>query len=60
MIKHNEQGSGSRKETFSPAKIREMREKAMQTGARPISTEGVRAVKCNEYYVGCNTITAKY
>ena len=34
---------------YSSEKIKAMKEKAVQMGARPISTEGVRAVKCGEY-----------
>ncbi len=45
---------------YSSEKIREMKEKAAQSGARPVNTNVMQAGSCKEYYVGCNTITAHY
>ena len=56
MDKHKEMQT----EGYSSDEIRAMKEKAAETGARPISTDGIRAVRCQQYWVGCNTITSQY
>ncbi len=58
MIDRGHESETSKKQGYSADRIKAMKEKAMQTGARPVSVAGIRAVKCGEYYVGCNTITA--
>ena len=40
-------------------KIETMREKAVRMGARPVSPDSIKPTRCSQYWVGCDTITAK-
>jgi hypothetical protein len=59
MIQYNQKDETLRKQNLSSARIEAMRKKAIQMDARPVSPDAVKLAKCGEYYVGCNTITAK-